>query len=202
MKRKAVFIGIFVIFLVALYFDFDIVKFVSLVRINFLNDFFLGFAFISSELIIFGFLTILFLLRKNTRKDIFPLWTAILFSGLVSFLLKISVQRARPFQAGLISLLPTMEEVSHSFWNFSFPSSHAMIAFCTIPFLSKEFPKFKYVWIGFASLIALSRIYLGVHFLSDVIAGSVIGYLIGFGILKFEKENKFFEKIWNRIFKK
>jgi len=102
----------------------------------------------------------------------------------------------------LISLFPSLEKASYSIWNFSFPSFHAMIAFCTVPFLSKEFPKFKYVWIGFASLIALSRIYLGLHFLSDIIAGAIMGYLIGFGILEFEKEKKFFEKIWNKIFRK
>jgi len=191
-----------VIFLLALYFDFGIIKLVSLIRVSFLDDFFLGLTFLGSKFIIFGFLTILFLLRKNTRKDIFPLWTTIVFSAGISFLLKFSIQRARPFQIGLISLLPNLEEASHSLWNFSFPSSHAMIAFCTIPFLSKEFPKFKYVWIGFASLIALSRVYLGLHFLSDIIAGGVIGYLIGFGILKLEKKNRFFEKIYRKVFRK
>ena len=75
-----------------------------------------------------------------------------------------------------------------------------MLAFCAIPFLSKEFPKFKYFWIAFASLIAFSRVYFGVHFLSDVIAGGLIGYLIGWFVLKTEKENKSCEGVYRRIF--
>jgi len=77
-----------------------------------------------------------------------------------------------------------------------------MLAFCALPILSKEFPKLKYAWIAFAGLVAFSRVYFGVHFLSDVIAGSLIGFLVGTIIVRGEKEYKFTERILRRIFER
>jgi undecaprenyl-diphosphatase len=61
----------------------------------------------------------------------------------------------------------------------SFPSGHAMIVFSIVPFLMKNFPKQKYYFILLAVLVAFSRIYLNVHYLSDIVAGAFLGYLIG-----------------------
>jgi len=203
-KKKIVILGILIAFsiLVSFYFDSEIVSGISLLRNGFLNDFFMKVTFISSEIIIFFFLTILFLWRDNKRKWVLPLWVTLALSAVVGFLLKVAVQRQRPFQIGIVSLLPALEKTSHLIWNFSFPSFQTMFVFCAIPILSKEFPKFKYVWIIFASLVAFSRVYFGLHFLSDVIAGGLIGYLLGAIIIKIERENKFGEKIYRRIFRK
>lgn len=204
MKKKRIYLGIFILFLVflSLYFDSEIVKGVSLIRNDFFNDFLLGLTFASSSIIIFFFLTSLFLWKEHKRKWILPLWFTLGLSALVGFLLKFFVQRPRPFQEGIVSILPVLEKANHLIWNFSFPSFHAMLVFCSIPILSKEFPKFKYIWISFASLVAFSRIYFGLHFLSDVIVGGMIGYLLGTIIIKIEKKNKFWEKIYKKIFRK
>ncbi|MBT96475.1 MAG: phosphatase PAP2 family protein [Candidatus Pacearchaeota archaeon] len=200
-KKQVVFIGIIIFFLTlfSLYFDSEIVKGVSSIRTAFLDDFFIGITYLSSKLVIFLFLTMLFVLRYNKRKWILPIWFTLFLSAVISFLLKFSIQRPRPFQLGIISLLPSLEKASHLIWNFSFPSSHAMIIFCTIPFISRKFPRFKYIWIISALLVAFSRVYFGLHFLSDVIVGGLIGYLIGIIVIKQEKENKFWEKIYNKI---
>ena len=194
MKKRAVFIFAFVLVIfISLYFDSEIVKGVSLIRNNLLNDFFMGMTFVSSEITVFFFLTILFLWKK--KKFILPLWFTFCLAVAVSFLLKVAVQRQRPFQLGLISVLPVLEKTSYAVWNFSFPSFHTMFAFCAVPILSKEFPKFKYWWISFAILVGFSRIYFGLHFLSDVIMGGIIGYLLGIGIIKLEEKYKFCERI-------
>ena len=203
MKKRNFLIAVIVILaiIISFYFDSEIVEGVSLIRNNFLNDFFMGITFVSSEVIIFFFLTSLFLWREHKRRWILPLWLTLGLSVIFGFLLKIAVQRPRPFQTGIVSILPVLEESNYLVWNFSFPSFQAMLAFCAVPILAKEFPKFKYVWIIFAGLVAFSRIYFGLHFLSDVIAGGIIGYLLGVFIVKLEKEKKFGERImknWKR----
>jgi undecaprenyl-diphosphatase len=202
MKREKIILSGFVLLLLAsFYFDAEIIKFISLLRMDLLDDFFLGITFASSEIIIFFFLTSLFLWREHKRKWILPLWVTLLSSAIVGFILKISVHRLRPFQQGIVSTLSVLEKNSHLIWNFSFPSFQAMLVFCAVPILSKEFKKFKYVWIIFAGLVAFSRIYFGVHFLSDVIAGGLIGFLLGKGIIKLN-EKKSFGKIIRTPLKK
>ena len=203
--KKRNLIIIFVVILsviVSLYFDSIIVKGFALTRNDFLDDFFLGITFASSGIIIFFVLTTLFLWKEHKRRWIIPLWITLGFSVVISFLLKILIQRQRPFQLGIVNTISILQKSSHLIWNFSFPSFHAMFAFCAVPILSKEFPKFKYIWIIFASLVAISRVYFGLHFLSDILAGGIIGYLTGVLFMKLETENKFGEKIYRKIFKK
>tara|TARA_Y100000034_G_scaffold80707_1_gene96817 strand:+ start:2763 stop:3380 length:618 start_codon:yes stop_codon:yes gene_type:complete len=203
-KNQVVFIVMIILFLTlfSFYFDSTIVKRISFIRTSFLNDFFMGITFLSSKLVIFLFLTALFILKYDKRKWVLPIWFTLFLSVIISFLLKFSIQRPRPFQLGIVTLLPQLEKASHLIWNFSFPSFQTMLMFCTIPYISKKFPRFKYIWIIFALLIAFSRVYFGLHFLSDVIVGALIGYLIGLIVIKQEKENKFWGKIYNKILKR
>ena len=183
-KEKIIFIAMLIIAstLISFYFDSQISNAFSLIRTASLDSFFLGLTFISSEIILFGILTALFLYYG--KKKILPLWITMALAGVISFIVKFSIQRPRPFQLGIVSVLPSLEKASHLIWNFSFPSFHAMVIFCTIPIFVKQFPKFKYVWITLAVLVGLSRVYFGVHFLSDVIVGASVGYLIGWLVLR------------------
>ena len=200
-KKRGIIFGIILILIfVSFYFDSEIVRGISSIRAPLLNDFFLGITFVSSEIIIFFVLTSLFLWGEHKRKWILPLWLTLALSVAVSFLLKILVHRQRPYNQGVVFTLPILEEASHLVWNFSFPSFQAMLAFCAVPILSREFPKFKYVWIVFAGLVAFSRVYFGLHFMSDVIVGGLIGYLIGFVVVKIETKNRFWERILGEDF--
>ena len=187
---------------VSLYFDSILVKDISLLRNGFFDSFFLALTFVSSEIIIFFVLTSLFLWNEKKRKWIFPLWICLGISAIISFMLKITVQRARPFQLGLVSLLPSLQQASFSIWNFSFPSFQSMLPFCAIPILSEQFPKLKKFWIAFVVLVAFAIVYFGLHFVSDAITGGLIGYLIGVIIVREEKEYNFGQKIYKKIFKK
>ncbi len=66
----------------------------------------------------------------------------------------------------------------------SFPSSHAVNNFAGAAIISHFYSKQKWLWFAFASLVALSRPYVGVHYPSDILAGSVVGVGIAFGVLK------------------
>jgi len=201
-KKEVLFVSIIIIFAVLcfFYFDVNISQSFENIRNYFLTDLFMGITYVSSGVIIFFILTSLFLWKENKRKWILPLWITLALSTIVSFLLKIAIQRPRPYQIGVVSSL--LETASHNLWNFSFPSFQAMLAFCAIPILSKEFPKLKNIWVIFAVLIAISRVYLGVHFMSDVLIGGLIGYFLGVLIISSEKKNQFWGKVYKKIFRR
>lgn len=202
MKKKWWIICFILLVGIIFYFDSVIVQGISKIQTSFLDDFFMGVGAISSEIVIFFVLTSLFLWQERKRKWILPLWVTLGISAVVSFLLKVSISRARPFQIGIASIPTVLEKANHFVWNYSFPSFHSGIAFCAVPILAKEFPRLKYVWIVFAILIAFSRVYFGLHFLSDVVLGGVIGILIGNLIIKLENKTKFGEKVYNWIFRR
>jgi len=66
---------------------------------------------------------------------------------------------------------------------FSFPSGHAMTAFSIALVLSYFYPGLEATLFFLAFSIALSRVVLGMHFLSDVLAGMVLGVSLGFAAL-------------------
>ena len=78
--------------------------------------------------------------------------------------------------------------------NYSFPSIHAATSFSVLPILDREFKKVKWFWILFAILISFSRVYVGVHYFSDIVFGAIIGYLIGFLFVYLEQKYKIFNK--------
>jgi len=66
---------------------------------------------------------------------------------------------------------------------FSFPSGHTMTAFSIALVVSYFYPSLEGMLFFAALSIALSRIVLGMHYLSDVLAGMVIGVALGCGAI-------------------
>ncbi|MCX7798142.1 MAG: phosphatase PAP2 family protein [Melioribacter sp.] len=64
--------------------------------------------------------------------------------------------------------------------SYSFPSSHAVNNFAVGIFFSKLFPNLKWILLSIASLVALSRPYVGVHYPSDIVGGAIIGACLGY----------------------
>ena len=64
----------------------------------------------------------------------------------------------------------------------SFPSGHAATSFACATVLAAAAPRWRVAFYSLAVLIAFSRLYNGVHFPLDVIAGAVLGVAIGIGI--------------------
>ncbi|GIU70181.1 MAG: hypothetical protein KatS3mg002_1417 [Candidatus Woesearchaeota archaeon] len=103
--------------------------------------------------------------------------------SILVFVLKILTNRLRPFMIDS-NLYIINAEMS------GFPSGHAMMMFSIIPFLAKNFPKYRVYFFIVAILVAVSRVYLNVHYLSDVVAGAFLGYVIG----------KFFSDLEDKLF--
>jgi len=84
-------------------------------------------------------------------------------------------QRLRP-----CSVLPDVITPIDCRGSFSFPSNHALNNFAAATFLWRLFPKFKWVFFITAFLIALSRVYLGLHYPSDIVTGAIMGSAFGY----------------------
>jgi len=65
---------------------------------------------------------------------------------------------------------------------FSFPSGHTISAFAVAVALSRFYPELAIGMLFCALSVAASRILLGMHFLSDVVAGAAIGTSLAFGV--------------------
>ena len=171
--------SLFWIFIGTISFIFDnvIVKVANAVQYPLLFEFFYSITLLGEVYIFIWIVLIIIATLLIYRK---PITTAILttaFAGIVSWSLKSIVGRPRPFEIENIT-----GRVSTTF--SSFPSGHTLLFFSIVPIISKSFPKLK-IWIWtIAVLIGLSRIYLGVHYFSDVVCGAIIGYTIGWAFLK------------------
>lgn len=117
----------------------------------------------------------LFCFRKHRRAGL-TLLLGLLCSLLIgNLLLKLSVARERPCWINdAVTLLienPT---------DYSFPSGHTLSSFIGATVLALYNKRWGYIALPFASLIAFSRLYLYVHYPTDVLAGAVLGIGIGF----------------------
>jgi undecaprenyl-diphosphatase len=84
--------------------------------------------------------------------------------------LKHATQRARPF-----TRIPGMRNLIKPPADFSFPSGHTTAAFLMAVHLGHAYPVLLMPCLAAAGAIGLSRIYNGVHYPSDVIAGVILG---------------------------
>jgi len=105
---------------------------------------------------------------------------AVLNGGIYSTLLKKMTLRTRPSVGGVGEFF--VARPGNGQEPTSFPSGHALGAFAIAAVFSAEYRERRWVpWVayGTASLIALSRVGLGRHFPSDVMAGAVLGRSLG-----------------------
>jgi undecaprenyl-diphosphatase len=122
-------------------------------------------------------IAITILLYKNHKRSAALLIITMIGESVLSFILKLSFQRPRP-EAYFDFKLPT---------SFSFPSGHAFASLCFFGalalFLNAQITnRFQKIAIWLISIwlfliIGISRIYLGVHYPSDVIAGYAAGFV-------------------------
>ncbi len=125
------------------------------------------------------FLTIALIINNHSIKKFI---ITIIVGAVSEFILKTIINRPRPFEA-----LNVSSTVSTSM--SSFPSGHTMMFFVMIPYLTNKFPKITIPLWTISILVGFSRIYLGVHYFSDVVAGAIIGYFIGLMILQIGEKN-------------
>lgn len=121
-------------------------------------------------------IALILLLIRKTRKGGCAAAIALACGALITNLcIKNAVARIRPYETieGLYSLIGRMED-------WSFPSGHTTASFAAATAMASTLgKKFGIPAFILAILIALSRLYVGVHYPSDVLAGVIIGIVSG-----------------------
>jgi undecaprenyl-diphosphatase len=97
-------------------------------------------------------------------------------TGLAVTLVKETVDRVRPAIAE-----PGLDPVGVVPASASFPSGHSATAFATAAAVALFYPRLRVPLLALAALVALSRVYLGMHYATDVLVGSALGAGIGLG---------------------
>ncbi len=144
--------------------------------------------FISGKLTWLPFyLVLLFLLIKNYKKQSVLVIISIILLIICSDQISSSVfkplfERPRPCHNEAIKDLVYLPN-GHCGGAYGFISSHACNAFALAVFITQMLKQYysKIAWVMFvwASLVAYSRIYMGVHYPGDVLVGAVVGAIIG-----------------------
>ncbi|HID63949.1 MAG TPA: phosphatase PAP2 family protein [Anaerolineae bacterium] len=113
--------------------------------------------------------------NKATRQFVLlAAVTAIVAVGLTT-VLKLLIRRSRPREA--IGFYSTRYD------RHSFPSGHATRVACLAMIFSHQFPCCTVVFYALALFVVLCRVALGIHYISDVLVGLVIGFLASWVII-------------------
>lgn len=181
--------------------DIQIFYLINIYMQNPLFDFIMP---VMSEIGYFGFWIIISIIifiigGEKGRKVAVLCITALIAGYFISEILKIIVARPRPYELleGVRVLVPAS--------GYSWPSGHSVASFIVftiygMAIIGKRYG-LAYLFI-LVCLIMFSRVYIGVHYPSDVLSGALIGIFCALLILRNEDNIiKFKEKLWHIIIK-
>lgn len=117
------------------------------------------------------------------RKDmnVYSFVVAFVVLYIVSDIIKMIVREPRPCTVGSLSWINSVTcEVS----SFGFPSNHASVL-TVLPAFMGSYRYVRWMYIVWLVVILFGRVYLGAHYLTDVIAGIAVSIAIGYAIYRY-----------------
>lgn len=192
MKNKKLLGILSIIFIISLFIDKSFTIYITKFQNPTLNNIMLSISDAGQSISVFIVMMLLslyiILYNKKHNRYVFPMIIALIITNLAVYFLKIGVHRSRPYSVLDIKTITTDTD-------FSFPSGHSNAVFSIAPFFSLFFSKIGYIWWIFAILVAFSRIYLGMHYLSDVVFSMILGIFIASLMIYLEDKFSLSKKI-------
>jgi undecaprenyl-diphosphatase len=133
-------------------------------------------AYVASSEVLFAAVIVLLLLMPGARRGIarragLAAATSTALALLVAHLLSSAVNRPRPFVAHPSTIHAFIAHAADP----SFPSDHATAAFAIATAVALRVRRLGVLLLVFACVLAAGRVFLGVHYPTDVLAGAAIG---------------------------
>jgi len=153
-------------------FEIPLIEFIQKFRNLFLDDFFKILDYFDNFYFTIFIIAIIWV--GYDRKWGVKIFFIIILSTILNFSFKLLFKSPRPFE-----LIPSLFVIDAK--NYGFPSGHAQTAVLYAGIMVKYLKNKKFAWIFGLSLIfliSLSRIYFGVHFLTDILGGWIIALFL------------------------
>ncbi|MFX1536692.1 MAG: phosphatase PAP2 family protein [Promethearchaeota archaeon] len=141
-----------------------------------------------------GIILLLIIIWTSEKRMSYPLVTVVMFSGVLNWFLKSFFALPRPY----VEFSNQIKLIGSETPGYGFPSGHSQSLAIFWPYLTLWF---RNKWLALLTiiliiLISLSRVYLGVHYLSDVVGGVFFGLIIVAGYFLLADR---FREYWNRF---
>lgn len=122
-----------------------------------------------------GLFTLALIISRNDfiRLLGIELLIALSVSTIIVHSIKVIASRERPY-----NMLQKINTFNIILKDYSFPSGHSTAIFTIVTSLSLNIPYLSSSLYPIAALIGVSRIYIGVHYPTDVLIGSILGYTV------------------------